>query len=277
MALRQDEAPVLPYSPDMKGILRFWRSTIGKKVVMAVTGIIGVLYVLGHMTGNLLMFSGRDALHNYALLLRTSMPLLYTVRAVLLVSVILHALAAYQLTMSSRAARPDGYVERKPQVTTFAARTIKWGGVLILVFLVYHILDLTLGVVHPQFTHLDPYNNVRISLGNPLVAGFYIIAMAAVGLHLYHGAWSSVRTLGAARPSVYPLRRKIALIIALVVTIGFMLIPIGVQLGLFPATPPVPDATATEHLPVSSGAAATSQQPLQVVQQPSAPTAARTR
>ncbi len=219
---------------------------------MAVTGIIGVLYVLGHMSGNLLMFSGRDAMHHYAQLLRTSMPLLYTVRAVLLLAVILHAVAAYQLTMLSRAARPEGYIERKPQVTTFAARTIKWGGVLILVFLVYHILDLTLGVVHPQFTHLDPYNNVRISLGNPLVAAFYIIVMAAVGLHLYHGAWSSVRTLGAARPSVYPLRRKIALIIALVVTLGFMLIPIGVQLGVFPVTAPVPEDTVVAHSPAAS-------------------------
>lgn len=222
----------------MFGLTRFWRSTIGKKVVMAVTGIIGILFVLGHMTGNLLMFKGQGAMHQYALLLRTSMPLLYAVRAVLLLSVILHIVAAYQLTMLSRAARPEGYAERKPQVTTFAARTIKIGGVIILAFIVYHILDLTLGVVHPQFTHLDPYNNVRLALSNPFVAGFYLLASAFVGLHLYHGAWSAVRTLGAARPATQPLKRKIALGIAAVVAIGFIVIPVATLLGAFaPAAP----------------------------------------
>ena len=200
---------------------------------MAVTGIIGILFVIGHMTGNLLMFKGQGAMHDYALLLRTSMPLLWAVRAVLILSVILHAVAAYQLTMLSRAARPEGYAERKPKVTTFAARTIKIGGVVILLFLIYHILDLTLGVVHPQFTHLDPYNNVRIGLANPLVAGLYLLASVFVGLHLYHGAWSAVRTLGAARPSTQPLKRKIALGIAVVVAAGFLVIPIATLLGVF--------------------------------------------
>ncbi len=223
----------------MYGLTKFWRSTIGKKAVMAVTGVIGILFVLGHMTGNLLMFKGPDAMHHYALLLRTSMPLLYTVRAVLLLSVVLHAVAAYQLTMMSRAARPVDYAVRRPQVTTFAARTLKIGGVIILVFIVYHILHLTLGTVHPQFTHLDPYNNLRIGLSNPLVAAFYLLAAASVGLHLYHGAWSSVRTLGAARPSVHPLRRKIALGIALIVAAGFMIIPIATLLGAFPPADPV--------------------------------------
>jgi len=230
----------------MFGLTRFWRSTIGKKVVMAVTGIIGVLFVIGHMTGNLLMFKGQGAMHEYALLLRTSMPLLYAVRGVLVLSVVLHAVAAYQLTMLSRAARPDGYTQRKPQVTTFAARTIKIGGVIILVFLVYHILDLTLGVVHPQFTHLDPYNNVRIGLSNPLVAGLYLLASVSVGLHLYHGAWSAVRTLGAARPSTQPLKRKIALGIAVVVAAGFIIIPIATLMGAFAPADPVPDGLAAQ-------------------------------
>jgi succinate dehydrogenase / fumarate reductase cytochrome b subunit len=116
---------------------RFWQSTIGKKIVMAVTGIIGILFVIGHMSGNLLMFKGQEAMSHYAQLLRTSMPLLWTVRIGLISAVVLHAVAAYQLTMRSRAARPDGYAERRPQVTTFAARTIRWGGVLILVFIVW--------------------------------------------------------------------------------------------------------------------------------------------
>ena len=228
----------------MFGLTRFWRSTIGKKVVMAVTGIIGILFVLGHMTGNLLMFKGQGAMHDYALLLRTSMPLLWAVRAVLLLSVLLHIVAAYQLTMLSRAARPAGYAQRKPQVTTFAARTIKIGGVIILLFIVYHILHMTLGSVHPQFTHLDPYNNLRIGLANPFVAGFYLIASAFVGFHLYHGAWSAVRTLGAARPSTQPLKRKIAAGIALIVALGFMIIPIATLLGAFAPAPPVVETGA---------------------------------
>lgn len=239
----------------MFGLTKFWRSTIGKKVVMAVTGIIGVLFVLGHMTGNLLMFKGQGAMHEYALLLRTSMPLLYAVRGVLLLAVVLHAVAAYQLTMLSRAARPADYAMRRPQVTTFAARTIRWGGVIILVFIVYHILHLTLGTVHPQFTHLDPYNNLRIGLANPLVAGFYLLACAAVGLHLYHGAWSAVRTLGAARPSTQPLKRKIALGLAIVVALGFMIIPIATLLGAFgPADPII-------EIPAAAQAASASQLP----------------
>jgi succinate dehydrogenase / fumarate reductase, cytochrome b subunit len=230
----------------MFGLKQFWQSTIGKKVVMAITGIIGILFVIGHMTGNLLMFKGPDAMHQYALLLRTSMPLLYAVRAVLLLSVLLHIVAAYQLTMLSRAARPAGYAQRKPKVTTFAARTIKIGGVIVLVFIVYHILHMTLGTVHPQFTHLDPYNNLRIGLANPLVAAFYILAAATVGLHLYHGTWSAVRTLGAARPSTQPLKRKIAAAVAIIVALGFMIIPIATLLGAFaPAAPVVETGTVT--------------------------------
>jgi succinate dehydrogenase / fumarate reductase cytochrome b subunit len=228
----------------MYGLTRFWQSTIGKKVVMAVTGIIGILFVIGHMSGNFLMFKGQDAMHHYALLLRTSMPLLYAVRAVLLLSVVLHAVSAYQLTMISRAARPQGYAARNPQVTTLAARTIKWGGVLLLVFIVYHILHMTLGTVHPQFAHLDPYNNLRTGLASPIVGGFYVLAMLALGLHLYHGTWAAVRTLGAARPSQHPLKRRLALLLAIVVAGGFMIIPIAAMLGAFAPAPALDEAPA---------------------------------
>ncbi len=222
----------------MAYLARFWDSTIGKKIVMAVTGIIGVVFVIGHMSGNFLMFKGVDAMHQYALLLRTSMPLLWAVRIGLIVAVVLHAVAAYQLTMRSRAARPEGYAKNKPQVTTFAARTIRWGGVLLLVFLVFHIAQITLGVVAmPGFVHLDPYNNLRLGLANPFIAGFYLLAMAALGLHLYHGTWAVTRTLGVARPSPTPLKRRLALVLAVVVAVGFAVIPIAVLMGAFPAEP----------------------------------------
>ncbi len=236
-------APVLSYNPLMYALKHFWQSTIGKKIVMAVTGIVGILFVIGHMSGNLLMFKGQDAMHHYALLLRTSMPLLYVVRAVLVVCVALHAISAYQLTMLSRAARPQDYAQRRPQVTTLAARTIRWGGVLLLVFIVFHLLQLTLGVVHPDFREMDPYHNVLTGLSNPLVAAFYVLAMLALALHLYHGTWAAVRTLGVARPATFPLKRTLALVLAVIVAAGFLLIPLATLGGLFPDAPPVAEPT----------------------------------
>ena len=232
----------------MYALSRFWQSTIGKKIVMAVTGIIGILFVIGHMAGNLQMFypDAPVAMKHYAELLRTSMPLLWAIRIGLLSAVVLHAVAAYQLTMLSKAARPESYAVRRPQVTTLAARTIRWGGVLLLAFIVFHLLHLTIGAVHPQFTHLDPYNNVRLGLANPLVAGFYVLAMLALGLHLYHGSWAVVRTLGVAQPSTQPLKRKLALVLAIVVAGGFIVVPVAAVLGLFPDAPAqVDDATVT--------------------------------
>ena len=221
--------------------MRFWHSTIGKKVVMAITGIIGIGFVIGHMAGNLQMFkgNGEDTMYHYAMLLRISMPLLYFVRAVLLVSVILHAIAAYQLTQRAHAARPVAYVVRKPQVTTLAAKTMRWGGVLLVVFIILHILQITLGVgfLLPGFVHLDPYNNLRLAFANPLWVAFYLLAIAALALHLYHGGWAVVRTLGVAKPSAEPLKRKVSLVIAIVVAMGFAVIPIAAALGAFQEQP----------------------------------------
>ncbi|MBP6773384.1 MAG: succinate dehydrogenase cytochrome b subunit [Gemmatimonadaceae bacterium] len=233
----------------MYALARFWQSTIGKKIVMAVTGMIGILFVLGHMSGNLLMFKGQDAMHQYALLLRTSMPLLWAVRLALIAAVVLHALSAYQLTMRSRAARPVDYASRRPQVTTFAAKTIRWGGVLLLVFIVVHLLQLTTGTIHPQFTHLDPYNNVRVALGNPLIATFYAVAMLALGLHLYHGTWAAFRTLGATPSTAHPLKRRLALLVAIIVALGFMIIPLATLAGAFQEMPPVQEPEANAVAP----------------------------
>ena len=220
----------------MYGLIRFWQSTIGKKVVMAVTGIVGILFVIGHMVGNLQMFypDAPVAMRAYAELLRTSMPVLWAVRLGLLGAVVLHALSAYQLTMMARRARPQDYAMRQPQVTTLAARTIRWGGVLLLTFIAFHLLHLTLGAIHPAFRHLDPYHNIATGLSSPLVAAFYLLAMAALGLHLYHGAWAAFRTLGVARPSAHPLKRHLALVLAIVVAGGFMTIPLAAMAGRFP-------------------------------------------
>ncbi len=211
----------------------FWDSTVGKKTVMAVTGIILVAYLLTHVAANLLVFEGPDRINAYAALLHGTAGALWGARLVLLAAAILHIVAAVQLTRRAQAARPVGYAGGiSPQASTFASRTIRWGGALILVFLVYHILHFTTGTVHPDFIELNPHHNVATGFRNPLVAGFYVIAMLAVGLHLYHGIWSSGRSLGMTPPSARPLQRRVALLLALFVSLGFTAIVVGVLLGM---------------------------------------------
>jgi succinate dehydrogenase / fumarate reductase cytochrome b subunit len=218
----------------MSRALRFYRSTVGKKIVMAVTGVIGIVFLIGHALGNLLAFRGPRALNSYSHFLKSTGELLWLVRAVLLISVVLHVTAAYQLTMQNRAARPIGYAHLDPQVSTFAARTMRWGGALLLVFIVFHILHFTTGTVRPAgfFSRGDVYANVVGSFRIWWVVLFYVAAMIALGAHLYHGAWSSVRTMGLAQPSEYPLHRRFALVLAVLLWIAFTAVPVAVVLGL---------------------------------------------
>jgi succinate dehydrogenase / fumarate reductase cytochrome b subunit len=222
-------------------LVQFYRSTIGKKIIMAVTGLIGIGFVFAHMAGNLQAFVGPAKLNAYGALLHGPLAeLLWLVRIVLIVAVVLHILMAYQLTMRSRAARPVGYKERTPQVSTWASQTMRWGGVLLLVFIVLHILHFTTGQVDPADWHgrldaagrHDVYGNLVASFRIWWVAAFYVLAMIFLGLHLYHGAWSSMRTLGYAKPSPYPLHRRIALVVALIIWLGFTIVPLGVVAGV---------------------------------------------
>ena len=211
----------------------FWNSSVGKKAVMAVTGIIGVVFVIGHMVGNLQVFQGADRLNAYGHLLHGPLnELVWGARVVLLLALVLHVLAAYQLTMQNRAARPIEYAVRTSQVSTLASRTLRWGGVLLLAFIIYHLLDLTIGTVNPAFQEGDVYANLLGSMHRPLIAVFYIVAMAALGLHLYHGAWSSLRTLGVAQASASPLKRRAAVVIAIIIAVGFAVVPLAVLLGV---------------------------------------------
>lgn len=219
----------------MHALWRFWDSSLGKKVVMAGTGLAGLGFVVGHMAGNLQMFGGStaaDAMHRYATLLRTSMPLLWAARLGLLACVALHVTAALQLSARNRAARPAGYQALRPQASTFASRTMLLGGLLLLTFIVVHLLDMTLGVGHPNFTHLDPYNNLVFGLRRPLMAAFYVLATAALAAHLVHGAWASFRTLGLRKAAERPLHRTVAVAVAILVALGFASVPVAVQLGL---------------------------------------------
>jgi succinate dehydrogenase / fumarate reductase cytochrome b subunit len=220
----------------MNRLTLFWQSSVGKKAVMAVTGLILVAYLITHVLANLLVFSGPERINRYAQLLHSNGAALWGARLVLLVAAILHILAATQLALRSRAARPQAYAGgRDPQVSTLAARTIRWGGALILLFLVYHILHFTTGTAHPAFVELNPHHNVTTGFQNPLVAAVYLLAMMAVGLHLYHGVWSSGRSLGLSQPSPRPLHRRVALGLAVFVWLGFTAIVIAGFLGLIRA------------------------------------------
>jgi succinate dehydrogenase / fumarate reductase cytochrome b subunit len=222
-------------------LLSFYRSTIGKKIIMAVTGLIGVGFVIFHLAGNLQVFVGQSKINSYGALLHGPLAeVTWLLRIVLIVAVVLHVTMAVQLTRLSVAARPIGYQHREPQTSTLASRTMKWGGVLLLVFIVVHILHFTTETVDPggwrgmtdSQGHRDVYGNIVASFRIWWVAAFYIVSMMALGLHLFHGAWSSVRTLGYAKPSAHPLHRRVALVVALVIWLGFTLVPVGVIAGI---------------------------------------------
>jgi succinate dehydrogenase / fumarate reductase cytochrome b subunit len=208
----------------------FYRSTVGKKIIMAVTGIVLVAFVIVHMLGNLTLFQGAEHINAYSHLLHASSELLWIARLVLLIAVILHIDAAVRLTRRAHAARPIGYDERRPQVSTLASRTMRWGGALILVFVIFHLLHFTTGTLLPVYHPGDVYANVVTGFQVWPVAVFYIIAMVALGFHLYHGAWSSIRTLGLSRPKPRPLHRSVAVVVAVVVAVGFAIIPLAVLL-----------------------------------------------
>jgi succinate dehydrogenase / fumarate reductase cytochrome b subunit len=216
----------------MNRVLALWNTSVGKKAVMAATGLIMVAYLITHVLANLLVFQGPAKINAYSRFLHGTGGALWAARLVLLAAVLLHIIAAVQLTRRRQLARPIGYAaERHAQGSTLASRTIRWGGGLILLFLVFHILHFTLGTVHPSFVEGDPYHNVAAGFANPLVVLFYEAAMAAVGLHLYHGIWSSGRTLGVSAPSPHPLRRQLALALSVIVWAGFTAIPVAVYAG----------------------------------------------
>src|SRR6266516_2538650 len=218
----------------MASLRGFYGSMVGKKVVMGVTGLIGIGFVILHSLGNLLVFRGPAAINSYSHFLRNTGELLWTLRIVLIIAVVLHVIAAVQLARQSRSARPIGYTKREPQVATIASRTMRWGGALLLVFIILHILHFTTGTIRPGgvFSKQDVYVNVVTSFRIWWVSLFYIIAMIALGLHIFHGGWSSVRSIGVSPPSPQPLHRRISLVIAILVWAAFTAIPVAVFAGL---------------------------------------------
>jgi succinate dehydrogenase / fumarate reductase cytochrome b subunit len=211
---------------------RFYESTLGKKAVMAVTGIILFGYVIAHVLGNLQFFLGMEVMNNYAEVLHANPGLLWGVRIVLLLSVILHIWASIQLTRIKRDARPVRYVKTGNVQSSYASRTMMWSGTVIAVFVVYHLLHLTTGTVHPAFLELHPYENLVNGFKVVPVAIAYIVAMVLLGLHLSHGVWSAFQTLGFSHPRYTPMIRKFAVLIAWVIVAGFISIPLAVVAGV---------------------------------------------
>ena len=218
----------------MEATRGFIRSSIGRKVVMAVTGVILVGFVIAHLLGNLQVYLGPEAMNNYAVWLRQVLhgTGLWIARAVLLVAVILHIWSAASLTLSSRRARPIGYREQKWRESTYASRTMRWGGVIILLFVIYHILHMTTGTVHQSFIEGDVYHNFVAGFRVVPVSLFYIFAMLALGLHLRHGVWSMFQTLGVSHPRSIRTAHVLAWIVAIVIVVGNISFPLAVLAGV---------------------------------------------
>ncbi len=222
-------------------LVALWSSVIGKKVVMAVTGAVLILFVIAHMLGNLKIFSGPEEINAYSRFLReVGWPefgygqLLWIVRTVLFACAALHITAAVQLTRMNWQARPVGYESKKNVETTWGALTMRWGGALLAVFIVFHLFHFTGGMVgfEPgQFEDLMVYQNVRAGFSVWPIALFYILAMGALALHLDHGIWSMLQTLGWVTAGNTKSLRVISRIVALVIFAGFVSVPISVLAG----------------------------------------------
>ena len=207
-------------------------TTVAKKVLMAVTGLILTGFVLVHMVGNLLLYKGPEAINAYGEMLQSKPPVVWTARLVLLACVIGHAWAAFSLSMLNMAARPVGYRKTAYEASTYASRTMRWGGPLLLLFIVYHLLHFTVGSVHPEFVRGDVYHNVVVGFQNPLVAFFYVLSMLALSLHLFHGVESMLQTVGLSHPRYNALRSMIGAGYAAVIAVGNLSFPLSVFFGL---------------------------------------------
>ena len=212
---------------------RMLNSSIGLKITMALTGVILSGFVLVHMLGNLQVYQGAEALDAYGKLLRKEPALLWTFRLVLLSAVGLHIWAFIALTRKNLQARPQAYQARKYKESSFASRSMIITGPLILLFIIYHILHLTTGTVHPDFQEGAVYHNLIVGLWGlrGIVGVIYIVAMIMLAFHLWHGVWSMFQTLGAPEDRYRSLGRRFATIFTILVTLGFTSVPLAVLTG----------------------------------------------
>lgn len=216
-----------------------WSSSVFKKSVMAVTGIIFLLYVLAHMIGNLKALQGAEAFNSYSEFLRDlgepivpRLTVLTIIRVVLLVAVAAHIWAAFSLWRQAKRARPVGYVTKKRVQQSYASRTMRWGGVILILFIIWHILDLTLGAVNPAGRDSLPYGRLVESFSNPFVTAFYVLALVVLGFHIRHGVWSATQTLGHSNKRRERAVNLFATAFAVVLIGGYLVVPFSVTFGL---------------------------------------------
>jgi len=220
--------------------LVLYRSSIGKKIIMAVTGLIWIGFVLSHMYGNLKVFLGSDYFNDYAHGLREiGAPifghghLLFVARIVLVLSVVLHVWSAYSLYQKARKARPTDYKARKVVQANYAALTMRWGGLVLALFIIFHLMHFTWGTpgIHNDFIHGDPYHNLVSGFQFLPSVIFYIVAVSALAFHLYHGAWSMFQTLGICNRQLSGPLHAFSLLLAIATWAGFVSVPLAVTFG----------------------------------------------
>lgn len=238
MATMRSGKPTATRSRRTPFFIELYRSALGKKYVMAVTGIIGLGYIFAHMVGNLKLYQGPEALDEYAKFLKN---LLYPIvpqsaiinglRAVLVLALIFHVLAAVQLTRINRMARPTRYKTRDYVAANFASRTMRWTGVIVLLFLVYHLSDFTWRLVNTAPEGASLREVVIASFSTPAIAGFYILANVALGVHLFHGVWSLFQSMGWNNRRFNHWRRGFAIGFTAIVIGGNLSFPIAVLTG----------------------------------------------
>ncbi len=222
----------------MRRVAGLYRSSVGKKILMALSGVVLFGYIVLHMLGNLKILSGEESFDVYAAFIREvgypAVPhegVLWLVRLVLLLAVAVHIAAAFQTWSQSRNARDADYRVREDLSFSYASRTMRWGGVIILSFVVYHLLHFTTGHFHSDFIEGRVYHNFVVGFQNPLVLGTYLVAQVALCAHLYHGLWSATQTLGIHHPRYDRIRRPTVAVVALVIFAGFMTPPVLVFAG----------------------------------------------
>ena len=201
---------------------------------MAATGLVLYGFVIGHMLGNLQVFLGPEAINAYAEMLQHMLhgTGVWIARAGLLVALVLHVWAAFSLTLDNASARPVGYREWQARQSTYASRTMAWSGPLLFLFIGYHLAHFTTGHAHPEFVRGDVYRNMIVGFQNPFASAFYVLAMLALGLHMYHGFWSMLQTLGLHHARWTRLRGTVSALLAFVVVAGNISMPIAVLLGV---------------------------------------------
>jgi succinate dehydrogenase / fumarate reductase cytochrome b subunit len=216
------------------GNLRFWQTTVGKKAIMAVTGFILFGFVCGHLLGNLQVFLPPEKLNHYAAVLKSLRALLWGTRITLLVAVGLHIWSSFELWLLQREARPINYVKKANLNSTYASRTMLWSGPIIAAFVIFHLLQFTLGAVHPgaPFDEHNVYNNVVLGFRVWPVSLFYIIAMIMLCYHLYHGLWSMFQSLGFSHPVYTPWLQRLAKVVAILIAAGYISMPVAILVGL---------------------------------------------